>query len=74
MILGRKPKAKFGHRNEALPLDTENDQHLFRLMQKAYGDARYKDGYIISRSHVEVLISKVQSLQKIAVEITAAKF
>ncbi len=43
-------------------------------MQKAYGDGRYKDGYIISRNDVEVLISKIQSLQKIAGEITAAKF
>jgi hypothetical protein len=32
----------------------------------AYGEARYKDGYIISWIDVEVLISKVQSLQKLA--------
>ena len=51
--------------NEALPLDTEQDQHLFKLMQKAYSNARYKDGYVISRNDVEVLISKVQSLQRI---------
>ena len=55
--------------NEALPLDTEQDQHLFKLMQKAYGDARYKDGFVVSRSDVEVLISKVQSLQKVAGEM-----
>lgn len=49
---------------------TKEEKHLFRLLQRAYIDARYKiDEYSITKEELEYLANKVYMLKEITVEI-----
>ncbi len=50
------------------PCDTEKEVQLFRLLQKAYIDARYKDDYNIKGEQLEQLSARVRKLLDIAKE------
>lgn len=47
---------------DILPRKTEQDKKLFSLLQKAYGDARYKEDYSIDLNSLLLLIDKVSCL------------
>jgi predicted nucleotidyltransferase/HEPN domain-containing protein len=45
------------------PLDTPEDKHLFKLLRKAYVDARYKRSYAITQEELLHLAQQVEALQ-----------
>ena len=54
--------------------ETDEEKHLFELLQKAYIDARYKmDEYSISKSDLEYLANKVSQLKDLTKEICEEK-
>ena len=48
------------------PCITKEEKELFKILQKAYSDSRYKDVYDISADKVAVLTERVRELQAIA--------
>ncbi len=48
------------------PCITKEEKELFKILQKAYSDSRYKDVYDISADKVAVLTERVKELQAIA--------
>ena len=55
------------------PLGDKDDRWLFKLICKAYVDARYKPSYKITRDELMQLIAKIESLRKIAHDICLNK-
>ena len=55
------------------PLDTADDRYLFKLICKAYVDARYKPSYKITHEEITQLIKKIQSLHDIGEKICLKK-
>ena len=47
----------------ALPLDRSENKHLFKLLRKAYVDARYKPSYIITSDELLSLYKQVDELK-----------
>lgn len=47
------------------PREKEADERLFRLLQKAYIDTRYKEGFVINISDILTLTKRVKALQEI---------
>ncbi|MFT3741665.1 MAG: HEPN domain-containing protein [Gammaproteobacteria bacterium] len=47
------------------PLDNPESKHLFKLLRKAYVDARYKPSYVITDSELSQLYRQVDELKKI---------
>ncbi|MBL3655110.1 HEPN domain-containing protein [Fulvivirga sediminis] len=47
------------------PQDSEQDKRLFKLLQNAYSDARYKRDYKVSNADFSVLLERVKSLVKL---------
>jgi uncharacterized protein len=47
----------------ALPLDRSENKHLFKLLRKAYVDARYKPSYIITNDELSQLYAQVEELK-----------
>lgn len=43
---------------DVFPRKTEREKHLFSLLQKAYGDARYKENYAISMADLLLLMER----------------
>lgn len=56
------------HIAEAFSFATEKEKVLFRQLQKAYTDARYKENYKISGEELELLLKKVNTLLEKAKE------
>ena len=55
------------------PLDTTEDRYLFKLICKAYVDARYKPSYKITHEEITQLIKKIQCLDDIGKKICLKK-
>jgi HEPN domain-containing protein len=55
------------------PRDTEKENNLFQLLQKAYVHGRYRDDYVVTEKELRVLNERVQQLQLIVREIAEAK-
>lgn len=51
--------------NKIFPLDSTDNKRLFKLLRKAYIDARYKPSYIISHDELLMLSQQVNELRKI---------
>lgn len=49
--------------NNILPRDTTEDEHLFKLLQSAYVDARYKSKFNIEENELEELKKRVVALR-----------
>jgi predicted nucleotidyltransferase/HEPN domain-containing protein len=47
------------------PLDTPENKGLFKLLKKAYVDARYKQSYTITHDELSVLANRVEKLREI---------
>lgn len=55
---------------DIFPRKTEQDKKLFSLLQKAYGDARYKEDYSIDLNSLLLLIDKVSCLLDITTDLS----
>lgn len=59
---------------KAFPRETDEEKNLYRLLHRAYIDARYKmDEYQITEKDLEYLGDRVKFLQKLTKEICLAK-
>jgi len=47
------------------PLDNPDNKRLFKLLRKAYVEARYKPSYTITKEELQRLISRVEELKEI---------
>ncbi len=50
------------------PRNSEKNERLFQLIQKAYIDTRYKDDYSISVDNLLILTERVRALENIVKE------
>ena len=55
------------------PQATKDQKRMFKLLQKAYIDARYKPSYRITRTELEYLSKRVKLLQRLTKKICVAK-
>lgn len=55
------------------PLDDAHDRWLFKLLCKAYVDARYKPSYKITKEELTLLIDKIEKLKEIGSHICLDK-
>ena len=55
------------------PLATEEQKESFKLLQKAYIDARYNKHYKISKEQLEYLIARVDRLKRLVEEVCKGK-
>lgn len=53
----------------ALPREAPEDKQRFKLLQKAYVDARYKRNYSITRDELEILSRQVKQLRELGERI-----
>lgn len=61
-------------RFNVFPRNTKKEKHLFRLIQRAYIDARYKmDEYSITKDELVYLAQKVTELQRLTQDICKQK-
>lgn len=56
---------------ESLQRATSTGPELFKLLEKAYGDARYKQDFTVSLNHLEILYDRVLSFVKETKNISA---
>lgn len=56
-----------------LPLDNPDDKQLFKLLRKAYVDARYKPSYVITKEELWQLCKQVEELKRIGEQICHEK-
>ena len=55
------------------PQGTEEEKNRFKLLRKAYVDARYKPSYIITQQELEWLAGRVQYLQQLTENLCKEK-
>ena len=51
------------------PINTTEEQRLFRLLEKSYSDARYRDEYRILRTDAEIVLRQVRSLLELCEQL-----
>ena len=56
------------------PRNTEDEQHLFKLLIHGYIDARYKEEYVIRENELELLTERISKLLSIASRICRNRF
>lgn len=62
------------NRFDVFPKTTKEERNLFKLLKRAYVDARYKmEEYTITKAELEYLVEKVEKLQELTEEICKAK-
>jgi len=69
-------KLTYSVSNELLPvfpLDTPENRHLFKLLRKAYIEARYKRNYSITKDELTQLIKHVADLREVGQRICIEK-
>ncbi|MVZ63799.1 HEPN domain-containing protein [Sphingobacterium humi] len=52
---------------------TYEEKRVFNILQKGYIDARYKSDFMIEKIDLETLIHKVESLEKLVVQVSKSK-
>jgi len=55
--------------NTIFPRDTQEQEHRFELLQKAYVEARYEKNYTITKDELEWLAERVKKLQALTKEV-----
>lgn len=55
------------------PRNNEQEEHLFRQLQKAYIHSRYKDDYVITEQEVRELLLRVKKLLRLSGEVCEIK-
>lgn len=48
---------------KVFPRDTEEEQRLFKLLQRAYVEARYNDRFVVTAADIAALIPKIELLR-----------
>jgi len=71
--LGRRASSCDGAFLRVFPRVTEKEKRMFKLLLKAYIDARYKADYEITESQLKYLAKRVKLLQKLTKEICKKK-
>jgi predicted nucleotidyltransferase/HEPN domain-containing protein len=59
--------------SKIFPLDTPENKHLFKLLRKAYVDARYKRSYVITEEELSYLAKQVDALQVLGKKLCLEK-
>jgi uncharacterized protein len=59
--------------NSIFPLDTFENRRLFKLLRKAYVEARYKPSYVITYDELLLLSKRVEELKKVGELICQGK-
>ena len=54
------------------PRSTEEEKRLFKLLQRAYIDARYKKSYVITQQELAYLAERVKVLEELIKELCEA--
>lgn len=62
LCFSSEPRALF-------PTNTTEEQRLFRLLEKSYSDARYRDEYRILRTDAEIVLRQVRSLLELCEQL-----
>jgi HEPN domain-containing protein/predicted nucleotidyltransferase len=71
--LGRKAAGFDPQFLKDFPRATKSEEKSFKLLKKAYIDARYKESYRITKKQLEYLADRVKVLQRLTKKICAAK-
>jgi HEPN domain-containing protein len=50
---------------EVFNRNNDRDERLLRLIQKAYIDTRYKQGFTITKDDLDIILEKIKTLQDI---------
>jgi HEPN domain-containing protein len=58
---------------QLFPRNTEKENNLFQLLQKAYVHGRYRDDYVVTEKELLVLTERVKQLQHIVRQIATSK-
>lgn len=59
---------------DIFPRKTDQDKHLFSLLQKAYIDTRYKEDYSITDEELLMLIGKIRYIHEILTDVGKSMF
>lgn len=71
--LGRQASGRDAAFLKVFPRATKEQDEMFKLLKKAYIDARYKKDYRITKKQLEYLAKRVKLLQRLTKKICAAK-
>ena len=71
--LGRKAASYDAEFAKVFPRETKEQDKLFKLLKRAYIDARYKKDYRITRKQLEYLARRVKILQRLTKKICKEK-
>lgn len=71
--LSRYAKSFSANINQLFPRNNEQEEHLFRQLQKAYIHSRYKDDYTITEPEVLELLVRVKKLLQLSGELCEEK-
>jgi len=72
-MLGRKAVSYNAEFARVFPCETKQEDKAFKLLKKAYIDARYKKEYRITKKQLEYLAKRVKILQRLTKKICVAK-
>lgn len=50
---------------KVFPRNTEEEERLFKLLQRAYVEARYNDEFVVTKADIDALIPKIELLRDI---------
>lgn len=59
---------------KVFPLDTEEEKHLFELLERSYIEARYNDKFVVPKEVVDALVPKVDLLFNIVEDVCRKQF
>jgi len=71
--LGRQASGHDAAFLKVFPRATKEQDEMFKLLKKAYIDARYKKDYKITKKQLEYLAKRVKLLQRLTKKICTAK-
>ncbi|MFC1676344.1 HEPN domain-containing protein [Planctomycetota bacterium] len=72
-MLGRKAVSYNAEFAKVFPRETKDEVKVFKLLKKAYVDARYKKEYRITKKQLEYLAKRVKLLQRLTKKICKEK-
>jgi len=55
--------------SKVFPRDTPEEERLFRLLQRAYVEARYNDDFVVTKEDIDALTPKVELLRDITEKV-----
>lgn len=59
---------------KVFPCDTEDEKHLFELLERSYIEARYNDKFVVPKEVVDALVPKVDLLFNIVEDVCQKQF